>query len=1025
MPALESIEYVVSALWRASWQASILVLLVLLAQGLMRKRLSPAWCSALWLLVVVRLLLPATPPTGWSLFNLTERLVPSAISSSEPIASLEAQVTDWSSTSQEPWHEPASPWSHPALSDETLLSREWPTPIAQPVADPTGPQSSIDWIATAFWIWLAGVIGMGTWLAWGTATFARRIRCEPAVREPRTLALLDDCRAVMGTSAPLKLVETDQVDSPALFGFRRLILLLPTGTIRRLKPSELRHVFLHELAHMRRGDVLLNWLTTFLQVLHWFNPVIWFAFARMRADREMACDAMALERGGSSDRAAYGATILKLVSGLNSTRPAPGLVGISERKTNLKRRIRMIASHRKPRRGSFLAMMILVTLGLVSLTDARATREVEEPGDAGNRVVTKNKEAAETVAEEKAFQQREAVMLLRRAVAKGSEARQEGDLVVASRFYEEAYRWAHLAGVGIDTEHREVVSYLVDARLELASRAQRYGDFHEARLHVDRVLAVDPNNEQAMRLKTENDKFLQGVDQPEVMDKEKGAEVADAWPPHAQRDRLPTPNPFTTTSLASTAPGRQAIQSKLHQIVLDEVMLQGVTLPDVLDFLRQATQARDPDRHGINFLINPNVVVPLTPDPLVDPTTGELIPPTPVEPVDMNSVRIQIVPPLRKIRLSDLLDAIVRVASHPIRYSIEDFGIVFSQTPPDESLQLETRIFRVNPKTFVGGLYSVGSFPLGDRIQEAPGGAGGAGGIGGGGLPGVTSTNLTQNSQEIVRGFFLAAGINVLPPNQIYYNDRKGVLMVRATPRELDIVQQAVEVLSEAPPQISFELLFKFELLFVEITRGDATDPELDRINGAGEERVVTGVLTENQFKVVLRELENRPGVRMASRRRITTLSGRTTLIGHELPDGSPVGIELLPVVQSNGYDIELPLRIRAGSGSVELDESTGLLLPSWDPKERHIVTSTAAVLRDGQTVVVGGLRPTDFRPPAHREHELQDHPVVGQLFRGESADAQGQLLLFITPTLIDPAGNPLHASDRLPFDPNTIPDQT
>jgi bla regulator protein blaR1 len=168
---------------------------------------------------------------------------------------------------------------------------------------------------------------MGTWLAWGTATFARRLRREPAVREPRTLALLDDCRAVVGTNAPLKLVETDQVDSPALFGFRRLILLPPAGTIRCLKPSELRHVFLHELAHMRRGDMLLNWLTTFLQALHWFNPVIWFAFARMRADREMACDAMALDRGGSIDRSAYGATILKLVSGLNSTPPAPGLVG--------------------------------------------------------------------------------------------------------------------------------------------------------------------------------------------------------------------------------------------------------------------------------------------------------------------------------------------------------------------------------------------------------------------------------------------------------------------------------------------------------------------------------------------------------------------------------------------------------------------------------------------------------------------------------------------------------------------------
>lgn len=51
---MESMEYVVSSLWRVSWQASLLVLLVLLAQGLMRHRLSPSWRSALWLLVVVR-----------------------------------------------------------------------------------------------------------------------------------------------------------------------------------------------------------------------------------------------------------------------------------------------------------------------------------------------------------------------------------------------------------------------------------------------------------------------------------------------------------------------------------------------------------------------------------------------------------------------------------------------------------------------------------------------------------------------------------------------------------------------------------------------------------------------------------------------------------------------------------------------------------------------------------------------------------------------------------------------------------
>jgi beta-lactamase regulating signal transducer with metallopeptidase domain len=874
MPTLESIEYVVSALWRASWQASILVLLVLLAQGLMRRRLSPAWRSALWLLVVVRLLLPATPPSGWSLFNLTDGLVPSvggasdSVAANNPIAWMATPIIEWTPT-PEGWRELESGLRRADVAGEVLLSQEWPTFKASPLPDTAGQQSPNGWLMLVSWIWLAGVVLMVVRLAWGTATFARRIRHEPAVRDDRTLELFTECREVIGTRAPVKLVETDLVDSPALFGFRRLNLLLPMGTMRCLTPVELRHVFLHELAHVRRGDVLLNWLTTVLQVLHWFNPVIWFAFARMRADREEACDALALAHGASSERAAYGATVLKLVSGLGSTRPAPGLVGISEGKSNLKHRIRMIASHRNPRRGSFLAALILLTLGLVSLTDARATRDMEEPGG------VESQEAAESVPE-----------------AESSHPLEAG-----------------LRGDGI---------------------------------------------------------------QPAL--------------------------------------GQQAIQSKLHETILN-VALDRVALPVVLDYLHQATE--------IDFRISTNVIVPRSAAPLIDHTTGQVIPAAPIEPLDMNRVTISIDPPMHNLRLADLLDAIVRVADQPIRYSVYDGGVVFSPKPPDELIPLETRIFRVNPNTFLDGLYAVGSFGPGDATQ------GPATGMFDfprvfvpdhfRGLPGVTSTNLNEAAQMKVANFFRAAGIDVMSPNRIHYNYRSGVLMVRATPKELDIVQQAVEILSETAPQITLELLL------VEIARGEADDPQLGRVNGSEVERIATGILTERQFKAVLRQLENRPGVRMMPGPRVTTLSGRETLISAGLPDGAPVEVGLLPVVRSNGYDIDLPLKIRAAA--LDAEQSTGQP-PSSESTHRRLVTSTAAVVRDGQTVVVGGLRPEDFRSTLEDTNALQDLPVVGSLFRREAGDTSVQLLLFLTSTIINPGGNRVHASDRLPFDPDTIPDQ-
>ena len=226
-----------------------------------------------------------------------------------------------------------------------------------------------------FWIWLTGVVTLSARIVCGAWLLSRRIRRHAVVSDHSTFQLLEESRRVIGTRRAPVLMETDAVDSPALFGLLRPKLLLPTGLIRRLDEAELRHVVLHELAHLRRHDVLLNWLAALLQIIHWFNPVIWFGFARMRADRELACDALALTRSDGIDRAAYGTTILKLVSDLTPRRQVAGLVGISEGKAHLKRRLRNIASHRTPTRWTtVIGALALFLLTGITLTDARTNR---------------------------------------------------------------------------------------------------------------------------------------------------------------------------------------------------------------------------------------------------------------------------------------------------------------------------------------------------------------------------------------------------------------------------------------------------------------------------------------------------------------------------------------------------------------------------------------------------------------------------------------------------------------------------
>ena len=480
-----------------------------------------------------------------------------------------------------------------------------------------------------------------------------------------------------------------------------------------------------------------------------------------------------------------------------------------------------------------------------------------------------------------------------------------------------------------------------------------------------------------------------------------------------QQDLEMAPLRDASDTESSTYQGGQAIRSKLHQIILDELRFENVALPQVLKYLQEVTLALDPDRLGINYLISPHVLVPDATAPLVDPTTGRVIPARPLDPLDMDEVMIRIVPPLRKVRLSDVLEAIVRVSSHPIRYSIEESAVVFSPGSPNTSPGLETRIFRVNPNTFIDGLRGVGTLPTLDYGPIARANLG-DGGLREGILPGVTSTNLTQDSQETVRQFFLAAGVNVMPPNQIYYQHRKGVLMVRATPEELDIIQQAVEVLHEPPPMITLELRL------IEISQDAASDAESGRSRDSVDQKIPTGILTERQLEAMLRQLEDRPGVRVVSGPRVTTLSGRETRLSQSLSDGVIVDLDCLPMVKSDGYTIVTRLVIGGkGAKGPETIQTADSETVGGRPE-----FSTMHTVLDSQTVVLGGLFADDFQPLKDESPALKDLPVIGELFSNDPADTRRHLVLLVTPTIIDPAGNRVHPPDRRTFDANRIPVQ-
>ncbi len=397
-------------LWllRASWQSSIIILLVLGVQRIFRRHLTPRWRYRLWLLVLLRLVLPVSPASSFSIFNyLNPRVAASFVqtsTSNKPAAV--SQVENGARPPIPPVAKPVAngPVASVSAEKEKAASSPDPKPLkrvpAQVAVDPDlgRPEASslqmllmglADYsFATQFMmllllvVWPTGVVIFVLKILRQNLGFALRVMRAAPMTDPVVLDALDDCKRLLDIDFPILLVENKDIKSPALYGFFRPRLLLPEGLAASFSVAELKYIFMHELAHVKRLDMAANWLMTVLQILHWFNPVIWMGFGRIRADRELACDALVLSRVRETESESYGQTVIKLLESFILPPKVSGLVGLLEEKHEMKQRITMIARFKRASQLPLLAGSLVLLLGLVSLTDARVP-EPKMSGPAG------------------------------------------------------------------------------------------------------------------------------------------------------------------------------------------------------------------------------------------------------------------------------------------------------------------------------------------------------------------------------------------------------------------------------------------------------------------------------------------------------------------------------------------------------------------------------------------------------------------------------------------------------------------
>jgi beta-lactamase regulating signal transducer with metallopeptidase domain len=280
--------------WAVTWQSAILVgLFALVAAGL--RRASPGLRYGLWQVAAIKLLLMPL----WTVAILLPALPrphPDPPADVKPTARPVAQSIDRLVVG-------LSTIGHEQSADG-ISSRPW---------------SGWAWIRSVDWTaWL--MLGWGMGLSVQVAAIFRqrgrlnRLLSRSAVADdPTLLGLVGELSSRIGLRAPPDVLLADAGGSPFVCGMRRPSLVLPRDLGGSLESGPFRAVLLHELAHIRRRDLILDWIPTIARVVYWFHPAAHYVADRARLERELACDQAAMVFA-DQDAADYASILVDVVS---------------------------------------------------------------------------------------------------------------------------------------------------------------------------------------------------------------------------------------------------------------------------------------------------------------------------------------------------------------------------------------------------------------------------------------------------------------------------------------------------------------------------------------------------------------------------------------------------------------------------------------------------------------------------------------------------------------------------------------
>lgn len=387
---------------------SVTGLIILLIKTLLKNKINKRYAYLLWIILVIKLIIPFGPESNISLFNsipINSNMENILSSNRGQLENNDAKLDDINSNSNasqtndyiEADNNTNEVNSTNSTSKDNYSSKEDNENVGQSnqVINNTALTPIVgtnkDKLSTILsFIWLFGFIfAIVTHMAI-YIYFIKDLKKSSTLKYERLEKILKKCKLQLNINKNIQVIVHDKINSPSLVGMFKVNIILPEHLIN-LSEKELNHIFLHELCHYKNKDNYIDNLLGVLQCVHWFNPLIHYYFKKMRNDMEIACDERVLSVLNEDEHNKYGITMLNVLEKINfNSKVRVGLNMANDKKT-MRERVELIKNSKnfsnKKKIFAVTGIICLLVMGGVLLTNAKIIKVDDDLDKAISNVI--------------------------------------------------------------------------------------------------------------------------------------------------------------------------------------------------------------------------------------------------------------------------------------------------------------------------------------------------------------------------------------------------------------------------------------------------------------------------------------------------------------------------------------------------------------------------------------------------------------------------------------------------------------